>query len=320
MTFRAACIFFFLLAPPHLCAAADQSYDMTFDGGCTVVQTPDNQIEWSGGTYPAGIVYGYYHNVRNVDPDMTGAKVTILASPKHGTLRPTGEMGTGPWYEFLAGKGYRGPDDATFVIDLAGKQYKVHEKFYVVEKTNDNNFYETGTPATRCAESEGKRIVSQQIPSTKVLPDRKDVRAMAICMPIATLAEDKVMFPVSAAAEYFLRYNDVEFSLEDSSLLILEPPQHGELVPKGRGVFAYEPRSGYLGKDSALLEVHINGFTVREIYHFHVVGPSYPIAGKDYPIERKGQASWTKIVCSETNYDPIDRLPNNSLQPTSHAN
>lgn len=310
MTFRTAGTFFILLAAAHLCAAAEQAYDMTFDGGCTVVQTPDNKIEWSGGFYPADIVSVYYHNVRHVELDMAGAKVTILSGPKHGTLRATGEIGASPWYEFLANKGYRGADEATFVIDLSGKHYKIQKKFYVVENVNDNNFYGSGTPATRCAESEGKRVVSRHSPPIEVAADRNEIRAMAICMPIATLAEDRVMFPISAAAEYFWRYNNLELSTDGASLSIVRPPSHGKLVPKGNEAFNYEPAAKYLGKDSAVFEVHIKGRTVRETYFFYVVGPGYPIAGKDYPIERKEQKSWEKIVCSETNYESISRLPN----------
>lgn len=150
------------VAPPPVVQIATNvaKADMVFDGGCTVAQATDNKAGWEGGFYPAGAVGVYFNNVQHIELDTSKARVSILQEPKHGKLTDTGIIGDGPYYEYRANSGYLGPDDATLLIEIGGKNYKVHTKFYVVEKVNDNNFYGTGAPATVCAESQPKRVAT----------------------------------------------------------------------------------------------------------------------------------------------------------------
>jgi len=147
--------------------------DMVFDGGCLVAQSLDNPIEPGvgepGDFFPTDAVYGYYQNVRHIDLNISKAKVSIVTGPQHGALvqlssKDAEKLGVGPEssppYRYRPNSGYLGPDDATLLIELDGKGYKIHTKFYVVNKVNDNNWYGTGTPATLCAESQSKRMAS----------------------------------------------------------------------------------------------------------------------------------------------------------------
>lgn len=161
------------VAPPaamQTAAAATTKPDMAFDGGCAVMQgtkssTPDD----INGFYPAQVIDGYFNNVHRIYLDISKAKATLLKSPAHGILKLLSDVEAraqgigpeaGPLYIYRPSPGYLGPDDATLLIEIGGKNYKVHTKFYVVEKVNDNNFYGTGAPATVCAESQPKRVAT----------------------------------------------------------------------------------------------------------------------------------------------------------------
>ena len=161
--------------PPAIIQIASNAAkpDMVFDGGCLVAQTLDNPIEPGvgepGDFSPADAVYGYYNNVRHIELNIAKAKVSIVNGAQHGTLVQLSSdeakklgVGTesGPLYRYRPNSGYIGSDDATLLIELDGKSYKIHTKFYVVEKVNDNNFYGQGTPATLCADSQPKRVAT----------------------------------------------------------------------------------------------------------------------------------------------------------------
>lgn len=161
------------VAPPAViqtAAAATAKPDMVFDGGCAVMQgtsasTPDD----INGFFPAQIVGVHFNNVHGIYLDISQAKTTLIKSPAHGTLKLLSDVEAraqgigpeaGPLYIYRPSPGYLGPDDATLLIDIGGKNYKVHTKFYVVEKVNDNNWYGPNTPATLCAESRPRRVAS----------------------------------------------------------------------------------------------------------------------------------------------------------------
>ncbi|HEU0187721.1 MAG TPA: hypothetical protein VFR06_07505, partial [Gallionellaceae bacterium] len=135
------------IAPPAVmqtAAAATTKPDMAFDGGCAVMQgtkssTPDD----INGFYPAQVIDGYFNNVHRIYLDISKAKATLLKSPAHGILKLLSDVEArvqgigpeaGPLYIYRPSPGYLGPDDATLLIDIGGKNYKVHTKFYVVEK------------------------------------------------------------------------------------------------------------------------------------------------------------------------------------------
>jgi len=144
--------------------------DVTLDGSCNVVQSSNSVLtEDMNGFFPAAIVSWYYDSIHKVELDVSKSKTTILQSPQHGRLvavssQDAAKLGVGPeagvLYKYEANAGYLGSDDAVLLVELEGKKYKVHVKFYVVEKVNDDNWYEEGTPATLCAESKIKRVAS----------------------------------------------------------------------------------------------------------------------------------------------------------------
>jgi len=148
-------------APPSIIQTAANTVkpSMVFDGECNVVQTPDNTNEWSGGFYPASVVGTYFSNVQHVEVDTAKAKIIILQEPKHGKLTDTGRVGDGPYFEYRAVSGYLGSDDATLLIEIAGKSYKAHVKFYVVEQVGDNGYF-AGSGAATCEQSQPKRVAT----------------------------------------------------------------------------------------------------------------------------------------------------------------
>ncbi|HEU0187862.1 MAG TPA: hypothetical protein VFR06_08220 [Gallionellaceae bacterium] len=159
-------------APSVILQAATNAVkpDMAFDGGCTVMQgATKSATEDLNGFFPTDAVYGYFNNVRHTELDVSKARVTVLRGPNHGTLLQVSEAeaakrgvgpGAEPLYSYRPNSGYLGPDDATLLVELDGKSYRIHTKFYVVEKINDNNFYGAGSPATLCAESQSKRVAT----------------------------------------------------------------------------------------------------------------------------------------------------------------
>ncbi len=137
---------------------ANATPSMMFDGECIVVQATNNSIGWEGGFYPASVIGAYFSNVQHTELDTSKTTINVLQGPSHGRLVDTGKIGDGPYYEYRATPAYLGPDEATLLIEISGKSYESHIKFYVVEKVNDNNFYGWNTPATRCAESRSERV------------------------------------------------------------------------------------------------------------------------------------------------------------------
>ncbi|MEQ1526180.1 MAG: hypothetical protein ABL911_05515, partial [Gallionella sp.] len=159
-------------APPAIVqmAANTTKPDMIFDGGCNVAQTPDTpSTDDRNGFFPAGQVGWYFSQTGQLELDISNAKVTILQQPKHGALRQFSSeevknsgagSESGPVYTYRPNSGYLGADDATLLVELNGKSYKIHTKFYVVKEVNDNQFYGQDTPATLCANSELKRVAA----------------------------------------------------------------------------------------------------------------------------------------------------------------
>jgi hypothetical protein len=154
---------------PFTAAPSPSKIDMVFDRDCNVVQSPDTpSSEDMGGFFPAEAVSIYYQNVLHKKLDTSDAKVTVLKGPLHGKLvEITKEEAlkrvsslSSSLFSYMANPGYLGADKATLLIEIAGKRYKVHTKFYVVTEKNDNNWYEKGTPATLCAQSQPRRISS----------------------------------------------------------------------------------------------------------------------------------------------------------------
>lgn len=142
--------------------------DMVFDGGCLVAQSLDHPIEPGvgepGDFFPSDAVLTYFHNVRHIDLDASRAKVSVANGPRHGTLvqlsaAEAAKLGvgvtSGPLYRYRPAPNYLGPDSAALQIELDGKTYKTHTKFYVVVKVGDNG-YPAGSAAAKCEQSQPK--------------------------------------------------------------------------------------------------------------------------------------------------------------------
>ena len=165
-----------VLNPPAIIQTAitkEPKPDMVFDHGCETVQTPDNPREWELQIIrPTNAIFHYFETILRKPIDVSKAKISVLKTTKHGELTPLAiadaiKMRLGitpqdspPLYTYRPNKGYLGSDDATFVVELDNKRYKVHSKYYVVKQLNDNEFYGSGTPATNCARSQSKRVAS----------------------------------------------------------------------------------------------------------------------------------------------------------------
>jgi hypothetical protein len=54
---------------------------------------------------------------------------------------------------------------------------------------------------------------------------------------------------------------------------LLQDAEHGKLVDEGSGYYHYDPTSGYLGTDRAVIHVEMGSYKVRVIYHFKVMKP-----------------------------------------------
>lgn len=140
---------------------------MVFEA-CQVVQTPDNPHEWELTNHrPADLIGVYHNNIRLPEPDISKAKVRVVREAKNGKISPVSEdrvkkmaggLLGGPVFSYLPRKGYRGPDEVTFLVTLDGKNYEIRDKFYVVWQISDDDWYEKGTPATQCAEFGYRRI------------------------------------------------------------------------------------------------------------------------------------------------------------------
>jgi hypothetical protein len=144
--------------------------DMILNGGCNVVQTPDTpSTDDRNGFFPAQNVSWYFSNIKNIQVDASKATVKVIKNPQHGVLTQVSLEEakklvdaplSGPLYRYQPNSGYLGADDAILLVELNGKSYKIHTKFYVVKEVNDNNFYGQGTPATLCANSQPKRVAT----------------------------------------------------------------------------------------------------------------------------------------------------------------
>ncbi|HNL13850.1 MAG TPA: tandem-95 repeat protein [Accumulibacter sp.] len=206
--------------PPQVHAAARKP-DMVFDWGCQVVQSPDNPLGDRRAIVvsPADAVWSFSRKGHQPGPDVSQAKIRILKGAQHGVLRAlsTDEASrhvspvVGQHFLYTPERGYRGADDARFLIDLKGKRYEVREHFYIVDQVNDADWYEKGTPATRCAERRAKRL------ATFASPELDDLPGLS-APPEGSLAIGSGQAPAGAEIDRTLRGIDVDIAPLDGPL------------------------------------------------------------------------------------------------------
>ena len=117
-------------------------------------------------------------------------------------------------------------------------------------------------------------------------------RAMGVCYVVANVPEtlteysagtfpaQDLVYPWRDISLYFRvfenrtinNYAGNTYDLDTSSATIVRPPEHGKLVPAGRGEYLsyyYSPDAGYYGNDSAVIQGEVNGHKVKITYYFH---------------------------------------------------
>ncbi len=78
-----------------------------------------------------------------------------------------------------------------------------------------------------------------------------------------------VIDPITQAKEYFNLFEH-RIVAGSANSTILSTPRNGELAIDG-GVYAYLPKAGFIGKDSATVLVEIGGYKVKVKYFFQAV-------------------------------------------------
>lgn len=106
---------------------------------CGDVQTPDNPSGVLGGELsPAASVRRYFNETQKRLIDVTAAKVTVIESPKQGSI-------VGEWqdkkfsrsFAYEPRRGFLGTDQIIFLVEVDGKRFKIVTKLYVVPVADD---------------------------------------------------------------------------------------------------------------------------------------------------------------------------------------
>jgi hypothetical protein len=147
---------------------ATRKPDMTFKAKCELKQTSDKPTwDWTASTFnPLDAIESYYDK-QKINMDFSNARYFVEKAPNHGKItnltdaerkEMSGYMSPDGQFKYISQTGYRGADSVVFLVENKGKLYKVHISFYVVEQTNDQDWYEQNPSATRCVEDNFRRI------------------------------------------------------------------------------------------------------------------------------------------------------------------
>lgn len=112
-------------------------------GTCDLVENPaETGYSWPGGISatnaigPLGALHDYFVSIAHQDVDLVDAKVTILSAPKHGKLETFGQ-GESSVTDYIADKGYYGPDKVTYQVTIDGNNIRVVDSIHVVKVVTD---------------------------------------------------------------------------------------------------------------------------------------------------------------------------------------
>jgi hypothetical protein len=112
-------------------------------GTCDLVENPaETGYSWPGGISatnaigPLGALHNYFVGIAHQDVDLVDAKVSILSGPQHGKLETFGQ-GESSVTDYIADKGYYGPDRVIYQVTISGSNIRVVDSIHVVKVVTD---------------------------------------------------------------------------------------------------------------------------------------------------------------------------------------
>jgi hypothetical protein len=145
-------------------------------GICHLIENrPDARYSAVNSLSPVLAVWGYLERQGQLPPEQLtvevykAAKLSVLQHPKHGTLGDEFEGSSS--YDPTA-LDYRGPDRATFLVEVAGRKVKVRYFFNVMQSTppawKDTIHIKTRSCARRARAGYGKSLLIKLINRQKI--------------------------------------------------------------------------------------------------------------------------------------------------------
>lgn len=229
------------------------------------------------------VISGDYNAPQSVRDSV---KTSLLKPPVHGTIVPLGSGEFHGW-GYHGNAGYEGKDQATFLVEVSGKRYKVIIN-YLVHKVVDDKAVppecERVFPQSTAPSGGAMHMpdIPQEYPSVVIAQatqakDRelKVDRTIGVCslpqnQPDSHLYADNVISPLLTVNIYFDRIEHRAVGLK-GKITVLQGPTHGVLEKAGEDSYSYKAPPGYVGKDRATLLVELDGRKVKVVYFFNVL-------------------------------------------------